>query len=231
MFLLNNRSLRLNAAEEDALLNGGGGGGGGSGISLAGVAVPAQPVGSNSPTQQFDIGALGSLRPTDRFRGNLVRDIREAYDTYLTGSPVGRGGQYAVDAARRFGTTITEAARGYLATVGLPTLASAPPAASGNGGTGTGTGNGTSDLQKQIDDLKKQLDTKVEDKNPVELLLDALPAIFGQAVQNPPLQTQATGYTPVSGDFGGTSGSGIGMWLILGGVAIAGYFIYKRFKG
>jgi len=45
----------------------------------------------------------------------------------MSGSPVGRGGQYAADAARRYGVNIQEAARGYLQGAGLlPVQAPAP---------------------------------------------------------------------------------------------------------
>src|SRR6266498_3893635 len=95
------------------------------------------------------IGALSGLRPGDKYLGkNRVSDIQEAYQTYITGAPVGRGGQYAIDAARKYGTTITEAARGYLVGAGLPTLANLLPDTGGN------TGNGT-DTTKQIKDLQE----------------------------------------------------------------------------
>src|SRR5262245_20538745 len=149
--------------------------GGGSGISPAGVSTPPPIVGSNSPTQRFDISVLGSLRDSDKYRGNRVSDIKEAYDTYLTGSTVGRGGRYAIDAAKRYGTTITEAARGYLATVGLPMLAGvAPP---------------PPPIQKELEEkeffeLPANPDPiTATQKSRVELLLDALPRLFGNAVQ------------------------------------------------
>lgn len=206
---------------QPSLSNGGGGGGGGS-------ASPTL-IGGNSPTQRFDIAALSGLRPSDKYLGkNRVSDIVEAYETYISGTAVGRGGQYAVDAARKYGVTLTEAARGYLSTVGLPTLADILP---GGGGTGTGGGGGdTNDFQKQLDDLKKQVTEN--GRGPVELLLDAIPGLFGQSVQNPPLQSQAYGYTPVSGDLGGSSsGGGVGLWLLLGALAIGVYFVYKRYSG
>ena len=209
----------------DSRLDFGGGASGGGG-------APAALVGSNSPTQRFDISVLSGLKPSDKYLGkNRVSDIQEAYSTYLSGNPVGRGGQYAVDAARRYGTTITEAARGYLATVGLPTLADVVPDTGGGSG-GSGGGVTPDDLKKLQDDLNKRLD-ELKDTgkgNPVELLLDAIPRLVGNAAARAPLQTQAYGYTPVSGDFGGeSSGSGLGMWLLLGAVGIAAYFIYKRY--
>lgn len=223
--------------------------GGGSGISVAGVSTPAPLVGSNTPTQRFDISVLSGLRPSDKYLGkNRVSDIQEAYDTYLTGAPVGRGGQYAVDAARRYGTTITEAARGYLATVGLPTLADiiapppTPPAPPDIPGPKEedffGLPVGPFEPVNPVSQSPNPVTS--EKKSPVELLIDALPRLFGNATVSAPLQSQAYGYTPVSGDFsagsGGTlsgssapSGSGIGMWLLLGAAAIAAYFIYKRY--
>jgi hypothetical protein len=222
------------AARSDLLVaNGGGsvssrldfgGASGGSGISQAGVAVAPPPV-SSAPTQRFDLSVLSGLRESDKYLGrNRVSEIKESYDTYLTGVPVGRGGVYATDAARRYGTSIREAARGYLVSAGLLPLAdvaapvSAPPKAL---------------EEKDFFELPvPPSPTTAREKGTVELLLDALPRLFGNAAASTPLQSQAYGYTPVSGDFGGSGGSsgGAAMWLLLGAVAIAAYFVYKRYS-
>lgn len=187
--------------------------GGGSGF------VSSNTPQSATPLQNFDLSVLGGLRDSDKLRGqNRVSDIKEAYQTYISGNPIGRGGQYAVDAARRYGTDIREAARGYLVTVGLPTLANivAPPEK-----------KDTTPV-----DTTKPSDPIVKEKNPFELLADILPNLFGNAVYNPPLQSQAYGYSPTASEQPLTSGSsgGIGTIVILAALGIGGYFLYKKFK-
>lgn len=208
------------------------GGGGGIGISNAGVASTPPLVGSNSPTQQFDISVLSGKRDSDRFGKNLVGDIRSSYETYISGTPIGKGGQFAVDAARRYGTTITEAARGYLVTAGLPTLAQIISP------TPTPTPVTLPDPKKEDFfglpvgpiDVKDNIITE-EKKNPFELLIDAIPKLFGNAVYNPPLQSQSSGFTGIEqGTPLAESGSGnIRTYIILGVVAVIAYFLYKRF--
>lgn len=239
--------------------------GGGGGSFIVSSAPPAALIGSNTPTTQYDLSVLAGLRPQDKYLGrNRVSDITEAYQTYISGSPVGRGGQYAVDAARKYGTTLTEAARGYLEAVGLPILQAITGGGNGGGGTGNGgggTGGGGTDTntQKIIDDLNKRLDEQkktfedaqeklkkqledvgknLTDNNVVKILSDQLSTLFGNAVYNSPLQSQATGYTPVTTSSpiggaitGGGGGSSIGLYLIIGVVGVIGYFVYKRFKG
>ena len=63
-------------------------------------------------------------------------------------------------------------------------------------------------------------------QNPFETLADVFSKAFGNAQYNPPLQNQAYGYTPVS-----SGGSGIGTFLLIGGLGVGAYFLYKRFKG
>jgi hypothetical protein len=169
---------------------------------------------TNAPLQNFDLSVLGGLRDSDKFLGrNRVSDIKEAYQTYISGNPIGRGGQYAVDAASRYGTDIREAARGYLVTVGLPTLA-----------------NIISPTNPTPVDTTTP-DTTVKEKNPFEVLADILPGLFGNAVYNPPLQSQTYGYTPTNTETPLTQGGGssIGIIVILGVVGVIGYFLYKRF--
>lgn len=57
-------------------------------------------------------------------RGNTQADIQSAIQTYVTGAPVGRGGQYASDAQRKYGySSIRDAAAAYLDAAGLRRLA------------------------------------------------------------------------------------------------------------
>ena len=183
-------------------------GGGGSGISQAGVSSIPASVGSNAPTQQFDISVLSGLKNSDKYLGkNRVSDIKEAYDTYLTGNPVGRGGQYAVDAAKKYGTSIIDAARGYLLGVGLPLLPSVT-------------------TQTQTD-----TQTQKETKNPFEILADIIPKLFGNAVYNPPLQSQSSGFTGVEQGtpLAESTGGNIGTYIVIGVIGVIAYFVYKRF--
>lgn len=214
------------------------GGGGGIGISNAGVSSTPPLVGSNSPTQQFDISVLSGKRDSDRYGRNLVGDIRSSYETYISGTPIGKGGQFAVDAARRYGTTITEAARGYLVTAGLPTLAQIISPTPTPKPTPTPI---TLPDPKEEDffglpvgpiDVKNNTVTKEVTKNPFELLVDVIPKLFGNAVYNPPLQNQSSGFTgleqgtPLAES---TGEGGIGIFIILAIVGVIGYFLYKRF--
>jgi len=206
-----------------------GNGGGGSGIITA--LTPRALVGENVPTQQFDLSVISNLRPDQKFGRNLVRDIQEAYQTYISGSAVGRGGRYASDAAAKYGTTLTEAARGYLVAAGLPTLANVLP---GNPTTPMPDTTGIDAVKKAQDALQKQFDEiqKGLASSPFKNLSDQLSTLFGGAVQNPPLQSQATGYTPVttSSPIAGGATSNIGLYLVIGVVGVIAYFVYKRFK-
>jgi len=215
-------------ASINPILNNGNGKVGGVGLTLSGVPTPALPViNPEIPRQQFDISVLSGLRDSDKYLGkNRVSDIKESYQTYLTGSPIGRGGQYAVNDAKRFGVSIIEAARGYLVTAGLPTLADILPI--------TKTTN--VDLEeKEFFELPVNpinvTENKVIEKNPFEVLADILPGLFGNAVYNPPLQSQAYGFTPQTTETPLTQsgGSSIGIIIILGVIGVIGYFLYKRY--
>ncbi|HEY7160208.1 MAG TPA: hypothetical protein VH815_03070 [Acidobacteriota bacterium] len=185
---------------------------GGGGNSMAITNTPAPP------TQNFDLSVLSNLKPSDKYLGkNRVSDIQEAYQTYVTGNPIGRGGQYAVDSAKKYGVSIVEAARGYLQGVGLPILPQAT--------TQTQT-------QTQTNETTKTDTTVVQQKNPFEILADILPNLFGNAVYNPPLQSQAYGYSPTTTEQPLTqsgSGTNIGLLIILAVVGVIAYFVYKRF--
>lgn len=224
--------------------NGGSGGsdygiviGGGNSFAMSNPSAPSQLVGENKPTTKFDISVLSGLSPKQKYRGNLVKDIQEVYQTYITGSPVGRGGTYALDNIRRFGVTLTEGARRYLSGIGLPIIPEVVTNTGNGTGGGTGGGGDTTEqikkvqdtLQKQIEDLKKNFDSN----DTVKVLSDTIKQLFGNAVYNPPLQSQATGYTPVttSQPLGGavSGGSNITTFIILGVIGIIAYFVYKRF--
>jgi hypothetical protein len=182
--------------------------GGGSGFT--------QSLPPSEPLQKFDISVLSNLRDSDKYLGkNRVSDIKEAYQSYISGNIIGRGGQYGVDAARRFGTSVTEALRGYLATVGLPTLTESNPVTPVNPTNPTNPVLPDTPVKKNID----------------ELLVDILPQLFGNAVYNPPLQSQAYGYSPTSQEtpLGQSSGGNIGTFIIIGVVGVIGYFVYKRY--
>lgn len=187
-------------------------GGGGVGLTLRGVSTPSQPV-SNPPQEIFDISVLSGLKPSDKYLGrNTVSDIQEVYQSYLTNNPIGRGGKYITDAARKYSVSFTEAARGYLLGAGLNIIPSV--------------------TTNQVTDTNTNTNTNIQQKNPFEILSDVFSKAFGNAVYNPPLQQQSYGYTPsdISSPLMQTSGgSGIGLYVILAIVAIVGYFLYKRF--
>lgn len=168
-----------------------------------------------TPTQNFDLSVLSGLKPSDKYLGkNTVSDIQSAYQTYITGNPVGRGGQYAIDSANKYGVSIIEAARGYLQGVGLPFL------------------QPTAVTNTETNATETQTTTTEQQRNPFEILADILPTLFGNAVYNPPLQSQAYGYTPADTEQPLTQsggGSSIGILIILGIVGIIGYFLYKKF--
>lgn len=168
---------------------------------------------TTAPIQNFDLSVLSGLKPTAKYQGNRVSDIQEAYQTYISGNPIGRGGKYAVDAAQKYGVSIVEAARGYLAGI-LPTFNPA-----------------TTQTTTTQETVKKD-NTVVTEKNPFQVLADILPTLFGNAVYNPPLQSQAYGYSPTTSEQPLTQSSGglnIGLLVIIGIVGVIGYFLYKRF--
>ena len=216
------QSSRYNLMELQDTIGSAGGGINSSGTAITQAVTPistATP--SNPPSQDFDLSVLSGLKPSDKYLGkNRVSDIQEAYQTYITGSVVGRGGKYAADAAKKYGVSLIEAARGYLQGVGLPILT---PAISTITPTPTATTPNTPSTPT----------TSPTQKTPFEILADILPSLFGNAVYNPPLQSQAYGYTPttteqpLSTSSGGSSG--IGLLIILGVVGVIGYFLYKRF--
>jgi hypothetical protein len=216
----------------DIGLGGGGGGGAlsgvGSGSGGGGGLPPALP----PPTRLFDLSPLSGKRDSDKIGGNTVADIKSALEVYNTGYSQGRGYGYAQDVMRRFGAPdIRAGAASYLQAAGLTYLADVVQD-TGGGGTGTGGGGG-GDTGTGGGGTGGGGDTAKRD--PVEILSDMISKLFGNPVYNPPLQNQATGYTPISvpsGDSGSgaSGGSSIGLWLVLGAAAIAAYFIYRHYS-
>lgn len=191
------------------------GGGGFSGFSsfgdgeFFGLPVgpePAQPSPVAAAPLDFDFDLSQIQRAIAR--GNTREDVESAYELFTTGQTRGRALEYARSDIARFGfPSLRHAAAHYLDVAGLPRLALAVTPDPGNGDT---SGGGTAP------------------RNPFEVLADVFRGAFGQATYNPPLQTQAYGATPVTVSDGGGGLGSISGWLILGGLAIAAYFIYKR---
>lgn len=185
-------------------------------------------IGSNFPTAQYDISVLSGLSDSAKYGSNRVSDIKESYQTYITGNPVGRGGQYAIDAAKKYGTTLTEAARGYLQAAGIPILSQLVTPS----GTTPPTIPDTPTTPTTPTTPNTPTDTIPD--NPFKLLVDEFKSLFGTPVYNPPLQNQSSGYVP-STSLGGSSGasssggSSIGIFVIVAVIAAVGYFLYKRY--
>jgi hypothetical protein len=207
MLFDDNRAIHLMTVDDLAK----GGGGGGGAITAFAPAVPNEPV-----SQRFDISVLSGRTPSEKYGSNKIQDILDAYQSYVTGVATGK---YAAKDAARFGVSVREWARGYLVGAGVPTLAEQ---------TATTTQN---DLKQFQEDIRKQIEELKSTKGLTETLVDVIPRLFGGAAPSQPLQSQAYGYAPVSGNFGEGGGGGIGVWLLLGGAAVAAYLIYKRYSG
>lgn len=205
---------------------------GGSGGGVATATLPP-------PTKFFDLSPLVGKRDSDKINGNTVGDIKSALEVYNTGYSSGRGYGYAQDVVRRFGATdIRAGAASYLQAAGLNFLADivqpnnpqppfneCPPSLAGSQSCG-----GNSPLLPDLNPVTPNNPNNpvTDNKNPFELLLDALPNLFGQQVYNPPLQSQTYGYSqqPTLDTSGNSS---IGIYLIIGVIAVIGYFLYKRY--
>ncbi len=192
---------------------------GGIGLSNPfGVSVPALP---NANVRPFDISE-SSLRAAEA-KGNKRQDVLSAYESYLTNTVVGRGGQYAQDVVTKYGAAdIRAGAASYLQAAGLNYLAEIvqPPP----------TNNTTPPPPPDTTTPPPPPDTTTPPPdNPFKLLLDALPNLFGNQVYNPPLQSQTYGYTPEQSF--SSSGSGISIMpiLIIAALIAVGYFLYKRY--
>lgn len=194
-----------------------------------------------------------------KYNGNLVSDIQSAYQTYITGAPVGKGGQYAVSAQQKYGyASIADAAAGYLQAAGIHILSNdTAPAGPASGTTGsadtlqpapvvTTPANGTSAAGSATTDLNTLIG------NQIQSLGNAFQQAFGNAVYEPPLQSQyysggvpsdynitdpsqLAGYTsvpamtpaPAPAPSGG--GIGIGTILLLAIVGIGGYLLWRHY--
>jgi hypothetical protein len=170
----------------------------------------------------FDLSPIAGLSPNAKFQGNKVSDITSAYQSYLTNTAVGKGGQYAQDVVRKYGAAdIRAGAASYLQAAGLSFLADIVQPSSATTSTTTSTTTTPTDTTTPVVSVPE---------NPFQLLLDALPNLFGQQVYNPPLQSQTYGYTPQQTiDSGGSGGISIMPILILLGIGVIGYFLYKKY--
>lgn len=209
-------------------------GSGNSGFTSPSITVAS----TNTPSLpfDFDVSQLGK-----NFGKNTAADIRSAYELFSTGQTRGRALGYAQDIQRRFtpgllstygSADIRTAAANYLDSIGFPRLAQiASPVK---------TTNTVTTPFKEIDAIDEffplpnkdvTTTTTTTEKNPFEILADILPTLFGNAIYNPPLQNQSSGFTgvdtatPLS-----TQGSGgFTVYIIIGVLAIGAYFLYKRF--
>ena len=214
----------------ELLLNGGNVSSNGSNGSF--FALPTTTVTQQSLPSfkgNFDISESSITRAVSM--GNVREDILTAYQTFISGVPTGRGGQYAVDAQRRYGyASIRDAAAGYLQAAGLAVLKPIQAVQTFV----------TEDFLGDFFELPVPPDPTVPAttpvtetaKNPLEVLADAFQRAFGAATNLQPLQSQAYGYTPVQTSVPTTSkggGGSIGTFVVLGVVGIIIYFVYKRY--
>ncbi|HEY7160491.1 MAG TPA: hypothetical protein VH815_04495 [Acidobacteriota bacterium] len=211
-------------------------GGGESGGGNLSVATPVNFV-ATVPTFNYDLSQIGVATA----KGNKASDVQSAYQTFITGIPTGKGGQYAVSAQQKYGyASIQDAAAAYLDAAGLPRVAQAVSSAPTSTPVSDTLTDTVKNLQDTVTNLQNSLTTpQTNTSDPFQQLIDVLPQLFGNAVYNPPLQTQATGYTPVdtsnypgvvtSAPSGATSN--IGTFIIIGVVAFVAYYLYKRYKG
>jgi hypothetical protein len=202
----------------------------------------------------FDLSVIQGLPPTNKFNGNLVSDIQSAYSTYLTGAPVGKGGQYAVSAQKKYGyASIADAAAGYLQAAGIPILPNAQISVTPNNGVTGTTAQASNPSTVTTPDLTGTTGTGgISDLNSLigsqyQNLADAFKNAFGTATYEPPLQSQyysgtpanipipdassLAGYTslPPGATTSSSGGISLTMILIVAGVGIGGYYLYKRY--
>lgn len=220
----------MDVRDEDFGRSGGVNGGSGGGLSFAASAPAPQSF-------DFDLSRIGEAVR----RGNTAADVESAYQTFLTGQPTGRGGTYAQDVLRRFSPGLTAtygvadirtAAANYLDSAGLPRLAATVAPSSPTPGPDTPEPDERTFFPLPVPPIEEV--TRAVQK-PIEILADVFQRAFGNAIYNPPLQSQATSYTPYETGApsvgGGGGGMNIGGFLILGVIAIVAYFVYKQVKG
>jgi hypothetical protein len=98
------------------------GGGGSSYTPVYSQPVYSAPAPAPSSAPRYDLSPQSIQQAVAR--GNTQSDIQSAYQTFLTGTPVGRGGQYAVSAQQKYGfASLRDAAASYLDAAGLRRLA------------------------------------------------------------------------------------------------------------
>lgn len=230
-------------------------------LSQMNIAPPAQPRGTpatsmaTSPTINFDLSPIQGLSPSQKYNNNLVSDITSAYQTYVTGAPVGRGGQYAVSAQQKYGyASIADAAAGYLQAAGIPILSTTAGATGGSGTTGVVNGSASTPVVTTPDTTGTSLGTGAADLNSIigqqfQNLSDAFKTAFGTATYNPPLESQyysgqpanipisdpnqLGGYTSLPPGATAATGGGLGLGtiLIIGALAIGGWYLWKHYHG
>lgn len=211
---------------------------GNSGGTFAGSGIGNSSAIRNTLPLSFDFNISQIKAAASKGKGS-ESDIRSAYELFSTGQTQGRALGYAQDIQRRFtpgllstygSADIRTAAANYLDSVGLPRLAQVVLPET----TRTTTTTPVKDTDKQFFPLPVPPDKITSEKNPFELLIDAFTRSFGNAVYNPPLQSQSSGFTGQSTDVPLSevaSGSNIGTFVIIGVVGVIAYFLYKRFAG
>lgn len=198
--------------------------------NIGGTSVSSTPATSSPLKFDFDISQINTA--VAKGKGS-ASDIKSAYELFSTGQTKGRAYGYATDIQRRFSpgliatygsSDIRTAAANYLDSVGLPRLAQVVSPV---------TTTPIDDSNQQFFALPVKPDNTVKTPdNPFELLVDAFTRAFGNAVYNPPLQSQSSGFTGQSTNIPLTEsggGSNIGTFIIIGVVGIIAYFLYKRF--
>lgn len=227
-----------------AIENGGGGGGGNflsnGSTGLNSISSTTAIPNVAKPPFDFDVSQINTAAAKGK---GSVADIKSAYELFSTGQTQGRAYGYALDIQRRFSpgliatygaADIRTAAANYLDSVGLPRLAQIVSPV-------TKITETTTTPFKEIDNddqtffplpVKEIGNTTVMERNPFEILADIIPNLFGNAVYNPPLQQQASGFTGIEQGTPlaeATGSSNIGTFVIIGVMGVIGYFLYKRF--
>ena len=221
MFGLLSQQSKLRVMAEETIGNVGGSG---LFIDRFGLSNPSSSL-PNPLNFDFDISQI--KQAAAKGKGSEA-DIRSAYELFSTGQTSGKAYGYATDIQRRFtpglistygSSDIRTAAANYLDSVGLARLAQV-----------------VSPTPTPVDTKPKEttpVDTTLLPKNPIELLIDAFQRSFGNAVYNPPLQSQSSGFTGVEQGtpLAESTGSNIGTFVVIGVIGVIAYFLYKRFAG
>ena len=223
MFGLLSQQSKFNLMTIDALGNNGDGNNLSITSSGSGFSSVAPPSNLNF---DFDISQIKQAAAKGK---GSESDIRSAYELFSTGQTSGRAYGYATDIQRRFtpgllstygSADIRTAAANYLDSVGLARLAQV---------VSPTTVETKPKDPTPVDTTPKE--TTPIPRNPFEILADIIPNLFGNAVYNPPLQSQASGFTGVEQGtpLAESTSSNIGTYLVIGVIGIIAYFLYKRF--